>query len=73
MHEIRSSNDGVVEYLSVEEGQFIAEDDEVVGILGAGATVYSVITEVPGVVRELHVEPGTAVSEGDLIALIDES
>ena len=32
-----------------------------------------VITDVPGVVRELHVEPEQTVQEGDLIALIDES
>jgi biotin carboxyl carrier protein len=32
-----------------------------------------VITEVPGVVRELHVAPEQTVQEGDLIALIDES
>ena len=31
------------------------------------------ITEVPGVVRELHVAPEQMVQEGDLIALIDES
>ena len=39
---------------------------------GAGPGVV-VITEVPGVVRELHVEPAQTVQEGDLIALIDES
>jgi biotin carboxyl carrier protein len=32
-----------------------------------------VTTEVPGVVRELHVAPEQTVQEGDLIALIDES
>ena len=32
-----------------------------------------VATEVPGVVRELHVEPNNSVQAGDLIALIDES
>jgi multidrug efflux pump subunit AcrA (membrane-fusion protein) len=32
-----------------------------------------VITDVPGVVRELDVEPGQTVQEGDRIALIDES
>jgi biotin carboxyl carrier protein len=33
----------------------------------------SVITETPGVVRELYVAPEQTVQEGDLIALIDES
>jgi biotin carboxyl carrier protein len=32
-----------------------------------------VVTEVPGVVREIHVEPEQTVQEGDLIALIDEA
>ena len=32
-----------------------------------------VVTEVPGVVREIHVEPGQSVREGDLIARIDET
>jgi biotin carboxyl carrier protein len=32
-----------------------------------------VTTEVPGVVRELYVEPGQTVREGDPIAVIDES
>jgi biotin carboxyl carrier protein len=32
-----------------------------------------VVTEIPGVVRELHVEAGQTVHEGDLIAIIDES
>jgi len=32
-----------------------------------------VVTDVPGVLRELHVDEGDSVREGDLIALIDES
>ena len=32
-----------------------------------------VVTETPGVVRELHVVPEQVVHEGDLIAVIDES
>jgi biotin carboxyl carrier protein len=32
-----------------------------------------VVTEVPGVVRELHVAPDQQIQEGDLIALVDES
>jgi biotin carboxyl carrier protein len=32
-----------------------------------------VITEVPGIVREIHVEAGQTVREGDLIAIISET
>jgi biotin carboxyl carrier protein len=32
-----------------------------------------VVTETPGVVREIHVQPEDTVQEGDLIAIIDES
>ena len=31
------------------------------------------VTSVPGVVRELYIEPGQYVSTGDVIARIDES
>ena len=34
---------------------------------------FIVITEVPGVVRELYIEPGRTVTAGDVIARIDES
>ena len=56
----------------VDEGQLIAEGDELV-ILESMKMEIPVVTEVPGVVRELHVQPNDAVQEGDLIALIDES
>jgi biotin carboxyl carrier protein len=50
----------------------VAEGDEIV-VLESMKMEIPVITEVPGVVRELHVEPDGVVQEGDLIALIDES
>ena len=56
----------------VDEGQMVAEGDEIV-ILESMKMEIPVVTEVPGVVRELHVEPSDSVQEGDLIALIDES
>jgi acetyl-CoA carboxylase biotin carboxyl carrier protein len=56
----------------VDEGQMVAEGDEIV-ILESMKMEIPVVTEVPGVVRELHVEPEDVVQEGDLIALIDES
>ena len=57
---------------SVDEGQMVAEGDEIC-ILESMKMEIPVVTEVPGVVRELHVEPEQTVQEGDLIALIDES
>ena len=50
----------------------VAEGDDIV-ILESMKMEIPVATEVPGVVRELHVEPNDSVQAGDLIALIDES
>ena len=55
-----------------EVGQMVAEGDELV-ILESMKMEIPVVTDVPGVVRELHVEESQTVQEGDLIALIDES
>lgn len=56
----------------VDEGQLVAEGDEIV-ILESMKMEIPITTDIPGVVRELHVEPNDAVQAGDLIALIDES
>ena len=72
MHEIRAEITANVWQVRVEEGQLIGEGDELV-ILESIKMEIPVITEVPGVVRELHVAPEDVVQEGDLIALIDES
>jgi acetyl-CoA carboxylase biotin carboxyl carrier protein len=58
MAEIRAEITANVWQVVVEEGQMVAEGDEIC---------------IPGVVRELHVVPEQTVQEGDLIALIDES
>ena len=50
----------------------VAEGDEIC-ILESMKMEIPVITETPGVVRELYVAPEQTVQEGDLIALIDES
>ena len=55
-----------------EIGATVAEGDELM-ILESMKMEIPVTTEVPGVVRELHVQPEQVVQEGDLIALIDES
>ena len=72
MHEIRAEITANVWQVRVEEGQMIAEGDEVM-VLESMKMEIPVITEVPGVVRELHVAPDDVVQEGDLLALIDES
>jgi len=72
MHEIRAEITANVWQVRVEEGQLIAEGDELV-ILESMKMEIPVVTEVPDVVRELHVAPEDVVQEGDLIALIDES
>ena len=72
MHEVRAEITANVWQVRVEEGQMVAEGDELV-ILESMKMEIPVVTEVPGVVRELHVQPEDAVQEGDLIALIDEN
>ena len=63
---------GTVWKVEVSVGQKVAAGDVLV-ILESMKMEIPVITEVPGVVRELHVAPEQTVQEGDLIALIDES
>ncbi len=72
MAEIRAEIAANVWKVVVEEGQMIAEGDEIC-ILESMKMEIPVETETPGVVRELHVEPGQVIQEGDLIAIIDES
>ncbi len=72
MHEIRAEITANVWQVRVEEGQMVAEGDELV-ILESMKMEIPVVTEIPGVVRELHVAPEDVVQEGDLIALIDEN
>jgi acetyl-CoA carboxylase biotin carboxyl carrier protein len=72
VHEIRAEITANVWQIVVDEGQMVAEGDEIV-ILESMKMEIPVVTDVPGVVRELHVEPAATVQEGDLIALIDES
>ena len=72
MAEIRAEITANVWQVVVEVGQMIGEGDEIC-ILESMKMEIPVITDVPGVVRELDVEPGQTVQEGDRIALIDES
>ena len=72
VYEIRAEITANVWQVVVDEGQLVAEGDEIV-ILESMKMEIPVFTEVPGVVRALHVEPEDVVQEGALIALIDES
>jgi acetyl-CoA carboxylase biotin carboxyl carrier protein len=72
MHEIRAGVAATVAAVVAEEGRMVAEGDEIV-VLQTLNNEIPVVTEVPGVVREIHVEPQQAIAQGDLIALIDES
>ncbi|MFM7061079.1 MAG: biotin/lipoyl-binding carrier protein [Actinomycetes bacterium] len=72
MVEIRTEITANVWKVVVDEGQAVAEGDEI-AILESMKMEIPVVTEIPGIVRELHVTEGQTVHEGDLIALIDES
>ena len=72
MVEIRAEITANVWKIVVDEGQAVAEGDEL-AILESMKMEIPVVTEVPGVVRELHVKPEDVVHEGDLIAVIDEA
>jgi len=72
MAEIRAEITANVWQVGVEVGQMVAEGDELC-ILESMKMEIPVITEVPGVVRELYVKPEDVVHEGDLIAIVDES
>jgi biotin carboxyl carrier protein len=72
MYELRSTTEGIVVRVDVDEGQMVAEEDEI-AMLEAESGRVVVLTDVPGVVRELYVEAGYSVTPGTLIALIDES
>jgi multidrug efflux pump subunit AcrA (membrane-fusion protein) len=72
MYELRARVGGVVTEVPVDEGQMVAEDDQIAIVDAAGARI-AVTTDVPGVVRELYVERGAAVSQGEVVALIDEA
>ena len=72
MHDVRAAVSGTVAQVVVDEGQMIAEEDPIATIDDGGNEVV-VSTTVPGVVRELYIEPGRVVSAGQVVARIDES
>jgi multidrug efflux pump subunit AcrA (membrane-fusion protein) len=72
MFELHAAVGGIVLSVEVIEGQTVAELDDICALDGDGGRVV-LATQVPGVVRELYVEPGNVIQEGALIALIDEA
>ena len=72
MYDVRSAVSGTVSQVVVDEGQMIAEEDPIAVIDDSGTDVV-IVTTVPGVVRELYIEPGRIVTTGEVIARIDES
>jgi len=72
VYELRSANEGTVIRVEVDEGQMVAEDDEI-AVLDTDSGRVVIATDVPGVVRELYVEAGYPVTPGNVVALIDES
>jgi multidrug efflux pump subunit AcrA (membrane-fusion protein) len=72
VHDVRTPVGGTVVSVAVDEGQLIAEEDAIATIDDSAAEVV-VVTQVPGVVRELYLDVGGTVRAGDVIARIDES
>jgi biotin carboxyl carrier protein len=72
MYELRTAKGGRVIRVEIDEGQMVAEDDEIV-LLQSDIGPVMVVTDVPGVVRELYVEAGLTIGAGAVVALIDES
>lgn len=72
MYEVRAGVSGTIVRVLVDEGQLIAEDEPIAAVDVDGSEA-EVVTAVPGVVRELYVEPGVTVTARDVVARIDES
>ena len=72
MYELRSPFEGMVVRVDVDEGQMVAEEDEI-ALLDTEAGRAVVRTDVPGIVRELYAEAGRFVARGSVVALIDEA
>jgi len=72
VYELRSPVEGVVIRADVDEGQMVAEEDEI-GVLDTEGGRVVIRTDVPGVVRELYLDAGRFVARGGVVALIDEA
>jgi acetyl-CoA carboxylase biotin carboxyl carrier protein len=72
MHEIRAEITANVWQVRAEVGAVLAEGDEIV-ILESMKMEIPVVAEVAGTLHALHVVEGASVTEGDLIATIDNA
>ena len=72
MVEVRAEITANVWQVVVEEGQMVAEGDDLV-ILESMKMEIPVVAPVAGTVREMRVSPEDVVQEGDLIAMIDDA
>ena len=70
MHEIRAEITANVWQVSVEEGQMVAEGDEIC-ILESMKMEIPVLAEAAGTVTEVNVSVGDVIQAGHLIAVID--
>jgi acetyl-CoA carboxylase biotin carboxyl carrier protein len=71
MAEIRAEIAANVWQVVAEEGQMVAEGDEIV-ILESMKMEIPVLTEHAGTVQDLHVVEGEVLQEGDLIATVTD-
>jgi len=72
MAEIRAEITANVWQVVVDEGQLIAEGDEIC-ILESMKMEIPVVAPVAGTVAEVRVSPEDQVQEGDVVAVIDPS
>jgi multidrug efflux pump subunit AcrA (membrane-fusion protein) len=72
VYQLRAAVEGVVVAVPVDEGQLVAEED-VIAEVDTESGRRAIVTDVPGVVRELYVERGRFVARGTTVALIDEA
>ena len=70
MHEIKAEIAANVWQVVVEEGQMVAEGDEIC-ILESMKMEIPVITEDPGKVLEIRVKEKDPVAEGQVVAVLD--
>ena len=72
MAEIRAEITANVWQVVAEEGQMVAEGDEIV-ILESMKMEIPVEAPVSGTITEIRVKPEDQVNEGDVIAVIDDA
>ena len=72
MHEVRAEITANVILVQVENGQRVAEGDELV-VLESMKMEIPVLAPLDGIVSQVALAAGDTVAEGDLVAVIDEA